>query len=63
MRISTSKARQILGDLVTRARRGEVIVLTRHGKPVVQLRAFPARLREEDAKVLARIIANAPFKL
>ena len=37
MRISVSAAKGRLADLVRRARAGEEVVLTRHGRPVARL--------------------------
>lgn len=37
MRISVSKAKDRLTELIRRAEAGEVVVLTRHGQPAVRL--------------------------
>jgi len=39
---SVAEARNKLSELIDRALRGEDIVITRHGTPVVDLRAIPA---------------------
>jgi prevent-host-death family protein len=39
---SVAEARNNLSDLIARAERGEEVVITRHGKPIVELRPVPA---------------------
>ncbi|HYK36874.1 type II toxin-antitoxin system Phd/YefM family antitoxin [Alloacidobacterium sp.] len=62
MRISSTKARGRLGELITRAIRGEAVVITRHGKATVKLVSL--RRSERDLNILRFIAATAraPFK-
>jgi prevent-host-death family protein len=39
---SVAEARNKLSELIDRALRGEGVVITRHGKPVAELRPIPA---------------------
>jgi antitoxin (DNA-binding transcriptional repressor) of toxin-antitoxin stability system len=39
---SLVEAKTRLSDLIDRARQGEVVVITRRGKPVAELRALPS---------------------
>ncbi len=60
MRISVTDAKAQLTDLVRRAEGGEEIVLTRHDKPVVEIRAVktvlsPEELREKRRKAFANL--------
>lgn len=61
---SVADAKNRLSELIDRALRGEGIIVTRHGTPVVELRALrppPKPLREADIAWLAtrRIPARA----
>lgn len=54
---SVAEARNNLSDLIDRALKGEGVVITRHGKPVVEFKAIgvPAGpVRDEDIGWLAR---------
>jgi prevent-host-death family protein len=51
MRVSLSEAKAQLTELVRRAERGEEVVLTRHGQPVVSLtpiKALPDKARRRE---------------
>jgi antitoxin (DNA-binding transcriptional repressor) of toxin-antitoxin stability system len=39
---SVAEAKNNLSDLIDRAVKGEAVVITRHGKPVVEFKAVPA---------------------
>jgi antitoxin (DNA-binding transcriptional repressor) of toxin-antitoxin stability system len=39
---SVAEAKNKLAELIDRALRGEDVVITRHGRPVVELKAVPA---------------------
>jgi len=43
------EAKTRLSDLIDRAQQGEAVVITRHGKPVVELRALPSSGPCDDA--------------
>jgi prevent-host-death family protein len=43
MEVPVSEAKATLTELVSRAERGEDVILTRHGHPVVRLLLVPAR--------------------
>ena len=48
---SVADARNHLSDLIARAEKGETVVITRHGAPVVEMtavRASPRRMTEAD---------------
>lgn len=45
MDVSIAEAKNRLPELIRAAEQGEQIVITRHGKPVAQLTAPPARRR------------------
>ncbi|MCX8085532.1 MAG: type II toxin-antitoxin system prevent-host-death family antitoxin [Rhodocyclaceae bacterium] len=47
--IGINEAKSSLGQLVQSAAAGEVVVLTRRGKPVAELRAPPAEIGQESA--------------
>jgi antitoxin (DNA-binding transcriptional repressor) of toxin-antitoxin stability system len=56
MHVSVSEAKAQLTDLVRRAEEGEEIVLTRHGHPVVALKALrpePRAINQADLDWLA----------
>lgn len=42
---SVVEAKNRLSELIDRAQQGETVVITRHGKPVAELRAVPASAR------------------
>lgn len=42
---SVAQAKNHLSELIDRALKGEDVVITRHGQPVVELRAVPAKPR------------------
>jgi prevent-host-death family protein len=66
MNVSVSEAKSQLTELVRRAEAGEEIVLTRHGRPTVTLKAVPKPVRpwtsaevEERRRVLREISRRA----
>lgn len=46
---SVAEAKNRLSDLIERAARGEEVIITRHGKPVAELRPLPAAPRPVSA--------------
>lgn len=53
---SVVEAKNQLSELIDRARKGEPVVITRHGTPVAELRAIPApprRITQADLDWLA----------
>jgi prevent-host-death family protein len=54
MRISVTDAKGQLTDLVRRAEAGEEIVLTRHDKPVAEIRAVQRTLTPEEKDRIIR---------
>ena len=44
-RHSVVEAKNNLSDLIARAERGEEVVITRHGRPVVEIKPMPRPLR------------------
>jgi antitoxin (DNA-binding transcriptional repressor) of toxin-antitoxin stability system len=46
MEVNIYKAKNTLSDLVKRAERGEEIILSRHGRPVVKMIKLPPKTRE-----------------
>jgi len=64
MNISVTNAKAQLTDLVRRAEAGEVIVLTRHGKPAVRMIPAEERVRRPlDRKAIDAITAAAVKKI
>ena len=64
MHVAISEAKAQLTDLVRRAEAGEDIILTRHGRPAVQLtparpKLSPDALKEKRRAVMARLIKEA----
>jgi prevent-host-death family protein len=61
---SVAEARNHLSDLIDRALRGEGVVITRHGRPVVELKPVPetaGAVSEADLDWLAaRRVGAAP---
>lgn len=55
---SLMEARSRLSDLIDRARHGEAVVITRHGKPVAELRALPTEARHVTQADLAWLDAR-----
>ncbi|MBR7619027.1 type II toxin-antitoxin system Phd/YefM family antitoxin [Phenylobacterium sp. 20VBR1] len=52
---SVVEAKNNLSDLIDRALKGEAVVITRHGKPMVELKAvqpLPRRITEADIEWL-----------
>jgi prevent-host-death family protein len=58
--IGAFEAKNTLGTLLDRVGRGEVIVITRHGKPVARLAPISGGIDQEQARAAAeRIRARA----
>jgi prevent-host-death family protein len=55
---SVADAKNHLSELIDRALRGEGIVITRHGKPVVELRPIKPAARAVTAADVAWLEAN-----
>ena len=63
MRISVTKAKGRLTEIVSRAEAGEEIVLTRHGKATVKLEPVRRRFDGEARRtVIARVQTEAASK-
>jgi prevent-host-death family protein len=54
--VQFSIAKAQLSDLIDEVERGETVVITRHGKPVVRL------MREEDGRRADSLVAMAKIK-
>jgi prevent-host-death family protein len=54
VQFSTAKAQ--LSELIDEVERGETVVITRHGKPIVRL------MREEDGRRAQALVAMAKIK-
>jgi prevent-host-death family protein len=52
---SVAEAKNKLSELIDRAIEGEAVVITRHGRPVAELRPIPAPARPITAAGLDRI--------
>jgi prevent-host-death family protein len=66
-RISVTDAKSQLTDLVRRAEAGEEVVLTRHDKPVVEIKAVrpeltPEERREKRRRVISEVQALVAAK-
>lgn len=59
MHVAVSEAKAQLTDLVRRAEEGEEIILTRHGQPVVALKAIKPAPRAITPADLDWLAANA----
>ena len=55
---SVAEAKNTLPVLINRAMAGEDVVITRHGKPVAELRRPAPRTRADIAKADARLFAG-----
>jgi antitoxin (DNA-binding transcriptional repressor) of toxin-antitoxin stability system len=62
VQIGVTKAGKILHQLLRRCAT-EPVVITRRGRPIARLQAFPRTRREMDAEILRRVAAFAPFDL
>jgi prevent-host-death family protein len=64
---SVAEAKNRLSDLIDRALAGEAVTITRHGRPVVELRPVqpePGPVQPEDLDWLAaRLVGDAPARL
>jgi antitoxin (DNA-binding transcriptional repressor) of toxin-antitoxin stability system len=61
---SVAEAKNRLSELLDRAERGEDVVITRHGRPVVEMRAFARRGRpvtDLDLDWLAQQRPSVPY--
>ena len=59
---SVAEAKNRLSDLINRSLAGESVVITRHGHPVVELKAvqpMPRRVTREDLDWLAAQVVDA----
>jgi antitoxin (DNA-binding transcriptional repressor) of toxin-antitoxin stability system len=61
MQIGITRARPILHQLLRRCGT-ERIVLTRNGRPIAQLKAFPRTRQESDRELLRKVAAFVPFE-
>jgi prevent-host-death family protein len=52
--VGAYEAKTQLARLIRAAERGEIVVITRHGKPVAQLSPVENRRSEDVAEVIAR---------
>ena len=55
---SVADAKAGLPSLINRALAGEEVIITRHGKPVVELRPASASIPAGRAAALARLLAH-----
>jgi prevent-host-death family protein len=55
---SVAEAKNRLPELIDRALKGEDVVITRHGRPVVELKPIPERARPVSAADLDWLAAN-----
>lgn len=63
MEIAVSEAKAKLSALVDAARSGERIILTRHGRPVAEIRSFPrAKAPAEKLAAMEKIAEEAKNK-
>ncbi len=59
MEVGVFEAKNRLSELIEAARRGEEVVITKHGEPVATLQAARKRLSDaEFASVMARVKAR-----
>lgn len=56
--VSVAEAKATLSELISAAESGEVIVITKRGKPVVELRAQPVPRRKVDLQLLQSATAQ-----
>ncbi len=56
--VSLAEAKATLSELISAAESGEVIVITKRGKPVVELRAPPVPRRKVDLQLLQSATAQ-----
>lgn len=54
-RHSVVDARNNLSDLIARAEQGEEVVITRHGRPVVELKAVPSPMKVKGPMTQAEL--------
>lgn len=62
MRVSVTEAKAQLTDLVRRAEAGEEIVITRHDKPVVEIRAVRRQTTPEEREKIIREVQESAAK-
>jgi prevent-host-death family protein len=55
---SVAEAKNRLSDLIERAARGEEVIITRHGKPVAELRSLPELARPVGEAAVDWLIAH-----
>lgn len=59
MKISVTKAKGQLTELVRRAERGDEVVLTRHGRPAVRLVAVPGVVSRQRRRAILDAVRSA----
>jgi prevent-host-death family protein len=55
---SVAEAKNKLPELIDRALKGEGVVITRHGRPVVELKPIPAPVRPVTTEALDWLVAR-----
>jgi prevent-host-death family protein len=55
---SVAEAKNRLSDLIERAARGEEVIITRHGKPVAELRSLPELARPVGRAAVDWLVAH-----
>lgn len=58
MQVTVSDAKAQLTDLVRRAERGEEVVLTRHGQPIVTLKPVGVALKQNTSATMEWLLKN-----
>jgi prevent-host-death family protein len=57
-RYSVAEAKNTLPSLLDKAMAGEEVIITRHGKPIIELKPVVARRKVSDRDADARMIAG-----
>lgn len=60
---SVADAKTHLSDLIDRAMGGESVVITRHGRPVAELKSIPARARPVSSADIDWLAAHRVGKI
>ena len=58
MRVGVLEAKNRLSELLAAAERGEEVVITRRGEPIVRLEPFHKRLSAEEGEALMRRVSQ-----
>lgn len=58
--VSLADAKAHLSELVDQAARGEIVTITRRGRPVAQLAPVSRELRPVDVEALRKLVAGMP---